>query len=108
MRSSNKSRAMWDLINKELEKDKHNYKNTQLVQNDVIITDPKEVANLINEYYTSVAQNILQYQCNSMFLGPATESEIINIIKNMKNKKSSGIDEIPDFIIKTCYQPIID
>ena len=42
-----------------------------------------------------------------MFLALATESEIINIIKSMKNKKSSGIDEIPDFIIKTCYQPII-
>ena len=56
MRSSNKSRAMWDLINKELGKDKHNFKNTQLVKNDVIITDPKEVANLFNEYYTSVAQ----------------------------------------------------
>ena len=60
MHSSNKSRAMWDLINKELGKDKHNFKNTQLVQIDVIITDPKEVANLFNEYYTSVAQNILQ------------------------------------------------
>ena len=100
MCSSNKSRAMWDLINKKLGKDKHNFKNTQLVQNGVI-TDPMEVANLFNEYYTSVAQNILQNklpiansdrtnitsnQCNSMFIASATESEIINIIKNMKRK----------------------
>ena len=33
MCSLNKSRAMWDLINKELGKDKHSFKNTQLVQN---------------------------------------------------------------------------
>ena len=60
MRSSSKSRTTWDLINKEPGKDKHNFKNNQLVQNDVIITDPREVANLFNEYYTSMAQNILQ------------------------------------------------
>jgi hypothetical protein len=43
-------------------------------------------------------------QCNSMFLAPATESEIMNIIKNMKIKKSSGTDEIPDCIIKAIFQ----
>jgi hypothetical protein len=42
---------MWDLINKEPRKDKHNCKNTQLVKNDVKITDPNEVANMFNEYY---------------------------------------------------------
>lgn len=41
-----------------------------------------------------------------MFLVPVTEAELINIIKNMKNKKSSGIDEIPDFIIKKCFTHI--
>ena len=101
MHSSNKSRTMWNLINKELGKDKHNFKNTQLVKNDVIITDTKEVANMFNEYYTSGAQNILQNklpiinsdktnlssnQCNSMFLAPGTESERMNIIKNMKSQ----------------------
>ena len=88
---------MWDLINKELGKDKHNFKNTQLVKHDILLTDPKEISIMFNEYYTSVAQNFLQNklplansdktnissnQCKSMFLAPATESEIMNLYIN--------------------------
>ena len=52
---------------------------------------------MFNEYYTSVTQNILlkklqiknfdktNLQCNSMFHVPVTESELMKIIKNMKN-----------------------
>ena len=46
--------------------------------------------------------NVINSCILRIWLAPATESEIINIIKNMKNKKSSGLDEIPDFITKTC------
>jgi hypothetical protein len=38
-----------------------------------------------------------------MFLTPTTEMEVTDIIKGLGNKKSTGIDDIPEFIIKKCY-----
>jgi hypothetical protein len=35
-----------------------------------------------------------------MFLTPTTEMEVADIIKKLGNKKSTGIDDIPEFIIK--------
>jgi hypothetical protein len=42
-----------------------------------------------------------------MFLNPTTEEEVVNLIKGLANKKSTGIDDIPDYIIKKCYPKII-
>jgi hypothetical protein len=41
-----------------------------------------------------------------MFLTPTTEIEVVGIIKGLDNKKSTGIDEISDHIIKKCYPKI--
>ena len=40
--------------------------------------------------------------CNSMFLEPTTEEEIIDIITNLKNSSSTGKDNIPIKLIKLC------
>jgi hypothetical protein len=66
------------------------------------IQDPKDRANVFNEYYTSVAQKILSgnplsknnevnvntVKCNSnsMFLTPTTEVEVVGIINGLGNK----------------------
>jgi hypothetical protein len=41
-----------------------------------------------------------------MFLTPTTEMEVVGLIKGLGNKKSMGIDDIPQFIIKKCYRKI--
>jgi hypothetical protein len=41
-----------------------------------------------------------------MFLTPTTEAEVVGIIKRLNNKKSTGIDEISDHIIKKFYPKI--
>jgi hypothetical protein len=41
-----------------------------------------------------------------MFLTPTTEVEVVEIIKGLGNKKSTGIDDMPEFIIKRCYPRI--
>ena len=49
---------------------------------------------------------------NTLFLHPTGDEEIINVIKKLKPKRSSGEDGIPAFIIKECCyelaKPIID
>ena len=44
---------------------------------------------------------------NSLFLNKATENEILQIVKNMKNKSSSGADDISPKIIKSTIWSII-
>ena len=114
--SENISRAMWDTVKAELGNQRKTAKNIEINVNGVHIQDPKTTANLFNEYYTNVAKemisknlivktneidiNIVKYNSNSMFLTPTTNEEVIEVIKGMGNKKSVGIDDIPDYVIK--------
>jgi len=39
-----------------------------------------------------------------MFLLPVTESEVEKVVKGFKNKLSTGIDEIPDNVVKKVHK----
>jgi hypothetical protein len=120
--SENKSKAMWDLIEEELGEQQKMPKNIELIVNGATIKDPKVIADVFNEYYTNIAQPILSgnpspknyedsvnaIKCNnnSMFLAPTTEMEVTDIIKELGNKKSMSVYDIPELIIKKCYPRI--
>ncbi|PNF26089.1 hypothetical protein B7P43_G04923 [Cryptotermes secundus] len=120
--SGNKSKAMWDLIKEELGNQQKVPKNIEIEVTGTAIQDPKEIANVFNDYYTNIAQHIrsnnpiaqnnvdrintIKYNSNSMFLIPTTEKEVVDIIKTLGNKKSTGIDDIPEFIIKKCHSQL--
>jgi hypothetical protein len=38
----------------------------------------------------------------SLFLTPITEFEVVEVAKGLKNKLASGVDDIPDLVIKKC------
>jgi hypothetical protein len=113
---------MWDLIKEELGEQQKIPKNTELKLHGAMIHDPKAVANVFNEYYTNIAQHILsgnpssknnedsvstiKLNSSSMFLTPTTKMDVADIITGLVNKKSTGIDDIPEFIIKKCYPRI--
>ena len=78
------------------------------------ITNPSEIANVFNNYFTSVAdtakQNInyshkhfseyLKHQCNnSIFIQPTDCEEIANIISSLNINKASGPFSIPNKIL---------
>ena len=111
---------MWQIVKQELGKKELDIKNIQIRHDDTVLTDPQEVACLFNSYFSSIAQqlnntlpikqndvHITTKQKNSIFLHPATETEVIGIIKSLKNKKSAGMDEIPDHVIKGCCTYIV-
>jgi hypothetical protein len=115
---------MWDSVKVELGYQQKAPKNIELRVNETTIQDPKVVANVFNEYYTNIAQHIgsnnpipqniedristIKYNSNSMFLTTTTEREVIDIIKTLGNKKSMGIDDIPEFIIKKCHPQLVN
>jgi hypothetical protein len=38
-----------------------------------------------------------------MFLTPTMESDVVDIIKGLNNKKSTGVDDISEYVVKKCY-----
>ena len=113
--SDNKSKSSWKIIN-SIAKTEHRRSDPLLInnQNGVLINDPIEVANEFNSHYvnitnklnlSNVAPDVTIKKANqNMFLFPTDENEISNIIKNLKNKKSTGWDNIPTNVIKAISQ----
>ena len=89
---------------------------TCISHNDQNITSPTEIADKFNDFYTSIADNILENRKysgkasfndflgnpvpNSMALYPCDEIEVISIIKQFSSKKSSGPNSIPTDILQ--------
>ena len=88
------------------------------------MTHKKDIANGFNDFFVNVGPNlakdinipnenthVLDYlksqNPESMFLASVEESEVINIVRNCKNKKSTGYDGIDMTIIKQVIYHII-
>lgn len=104
---------MWQIINYETNKIKHNNKNITLKTTDKnILSDPRQVANAFNTFFASIGssqtnppnntQMPTTYVENTFFLSPVEPRELKKIINNLKNKRSFGTDEIPPILIKSC------
>ena len=103
--SDNKMKCMWAICKEINGKIKYN--------NDIQIEgNAEDIANKFNNFLISVIPNILKntnylpHRCDipinsrSMYLKPLTTEEICELANDIKNKHSSGIDEIPTSIIK--------
>ena len=83
-----------------------------------------DIANGFNKFFVDIGQNLAKNieppsenvtvenymgNCNtqSIFLSSVEESEIINIVKNWKNKKSTGFDNIDMTIVKQVISHIV-
>ena len=76
-------------------------------QEENLITNPYDIANIFNNYFSSVAKENINYchkhfsdflnkQCNnSIFIQPTDSDEIANIISTLNMNKSSGPNSIP-------------
>ena len=88
-----------------------------------VIDDSDMIVNIFNKHFSSIgetlAQNIPQSKksftdflnapnTNSIFFVPAHRFEIIDIVSHLKNKKSSGVDNINNFILKGIIPFIVD
>lgn len=115
--SKNKSKDMWNIINKELKK--HAVTKDISLHIDGNITNNKDmVVHQFNEYFSTIGLklqatnnttnknylNKTRSQNNTRFteMNTINEKLITDIIKELKNKKSVGLDEIPVKVIKHC------
>jgi hypothetical protein len=48
----------------------------------------------------------VKYNHSVLFLFPVHEEEIVTVVSKLRGKKSAGIHEIPEFLVKECIQCI--
>ena len=88
---------------------------TCILEDGSYINDPNVIANKFNSYFTSISTNIQskihsshtnfykylkEPNAHSFFLSPTDSLEISTLISKMNNRKSSGPNSLPTFILK--------
>lgn len=111
--SDNKSRAMWNIINENLNKHK-TQTNVKIKVNESYLEEC-DVADAFNKYFKSIGENLvlgmttgtttisastLSNVPNTFFLAPTTDVEVGACISGLKNNQSSGYDNISNFLLK--------
>lgn len=119
--STNKSKAVWNIIqsNIKMGKEKSKLPNKLKLDNDEF-ENPNDIADAFNNFFVdSVNNHTANYRLdlssleqidrvsNSVFLSPVTVDETYKIINSVCDKKSSGIDEVPCYLLKDVLDYII-
>ena len=96
---------------------------TKIKFNDEIVEDPRDIVNILNNYFSSIGENLAanippsnkhfvdflgQPNSNSIFFVPTHRYEILDIVSKFNSKKSSGHDEINNFILKGIISSVVD
>ncbi|KAK9696201.1 hypothetical protein QE152_g32064 [Popillia japonica] len=120
VQSSNKSRTLWNLVNRIKGKSQPKQQMT-IKYNNQTYTNPKDIADIFGNYFsTTVLQDIsLRYGPNittdctlgilvekTMFFQPVTGHDIQRIINRLPNKKSTGLDEVSIGVLKQCSKEV--
>ena len=119
--SCNKSKTIWNIINTEKGKtDNKSLPFKEINNNGAIITSPQIASDIFNDTFVNMAKNLVGaipvntdvehiiYNPNSIFLSEVTQSEILEIINGLKNKYSSGDDNISNIMLKKISCLILD
>lgn len=115
------SRGTWDTIKDVLyDGVRPKSKQIKLDINGAEVCDEKIISDEFNKHFVDVGESInRQIQFNSyvsrsntvnkdkFLLFPTNEREVQNVIKNLKNTNSSGLDEIKTKVIKICSKHLL-
>lgn len=123
----NQPKEIWKLINQERKSAKPLKENITLSINGREISNQYHVSNCFNKYFSEIGQNLdkpigltyknitskdqLEDNCNEKpklnIFRTITKAELETIFNNIPPKFSSGIDEIPNKIVKYCKSELI-
>ena len=114
--NNNNLRKIWQGIKEIINvKNKCNDTPSCISDNNKLLTNPKDISNSFNNYFTNIAGNILKVRkyegdgnyikflppskANSISIDPVDGDEICIIIKKFNSNKSSGPNSIPSEIL---------
>ena len=107
--------SVWKLINDLIGKNNKTDNTESYSHNNEQITNPKEISNTFNEYFTNIdpklAENIKTRNGHysnylpapsekTLFFKPTSIHEILNIVRSLKPSKSTGHDGISVHLLK--------
>ena len=121
----NNTKKLWEIINQCV--GKTNNKNCiidSIRTQNVILTDPTDIANELCNHYSSVGAKLsstipapsidkftsvkqITRHRNSLFMTPTSKEEIIRIIENLPNKTSSAFNNLNNLILKSLKHEIV-
>lgn len=119
--SENKNKTVWDMVNSTTGRKKMNHKSIFLMIDDVSYEDPKEVAEIFVDYFTTIAATSLNIyykgpshsSCTTssmfdknFFFYPVLDHEVVDAVKMLKKNKSSGTDFVSARILKLIVDDI--
>lgn len=119
--SSNKNKTVWNLVNRETGRLTNTDALTKLRINGILCHDSKAMAEAFVEYFSTINNislhnhygNAISQSCtssqiedNTFFFMPIVETEIVDIIRSLKNKVSSGADQISVKLIKVMAEAL--
>lgn len=123
MNAENDSKALWNVVSEITNKRKAN-SNIAITKEGELIEQPHDVVNNFNSYFLespkvllshiktsddTVVVPINDFNSHSMYLQPFNEMELYNLlISKIKNRKSSGMDEIAAFVMKKVLHIIME
>ena len=111
----------WEVINSPPTKTKSKHSPTRNQVNDNVLDSTFQIAENFNHYFYNIADNLMNTSTSnsishsffhlknflqkrvqeSLFMEPTSPSEVYNAIAGLKAGKSSGLDNIPSFLLKT-------
>jgi len=115
--SENKIKTTWKIINSQLKSNNKTTRNIGVETGSGLSSDPSEVASVFNDFFINVPAQIsnnlnsnLSFSnylsenkfngAGSFFFGPVVESDVVSAARCLKNKISTGHDNIPITVIK--------
>lgn len=108
--SVNNAKQLWSRINELLGKRAGIDKQYKLEVDGRQISDTKEIANVFNNFFSSIGENTvsslssdgdinkfrtMEVSARYIFLRPAEQSEVLNIIRSLDSSKATGDDGFP-------------
>ena len=122
-KNKNNTNSVWKLINTLIGKNSKTDNTDTFCHNDIQFTNPTEVCNTFNDYFTNIGPNLAE-QINtnnghftqylstpsekSLFFNPTNVHEILDIVKSLNSSRSSGFDGISVCLLKKIIHNIVD
>jgi hypothetical protein len=118
-KSANISKTVWEIINSSTKcKTVRSFIPTKVEINNKVSTNPEEIANEFNTFFSSVAipnSNLKEYcpiksikqQLTSMALTPVDEREVAAVIRSLNTKKSCDVNGMSSWLLKQCFHHLL-
>jgi hypothetical protein len=110
--SANRPKAMWRLINREIGNAPKNEQKLELKVGNKIISNPAEITDKLKSHFINTVKEMVKHnnngsvndleltRPNSIFIYPVTDEEVISLTKSLKGKPTSGVDDVPENLVK--------